>query len=147
MYDPSDPTTPGSEPREEVELVSCLKRADFSSTHHVKFDAVYLRQHAFAPDGSGGLPSSGIPFGLDWEVESDVALTLEEFEEHREPDRLDRQIFMMEGFVSPKERSLFAVSKGSTKEQVSSAELATFKANRRRRASLAFVDEVDGEYC
>lgn len=145
IYDPTAQNTPKSDEIEEVELVSCLKRPDHSNPNRVKFDAVYMRQHEFVADGSGGLPSSGIPFGLGWGVESDAVLSLDEFEEHRQPARLDRQVFMMEGFVSPKERSSFAFSKGSSKEEVSGAELATFKANRRRRASLAFVDEVDGD--
>eukprot|EP00658_Telonema_sp_P-2_P084204 TRINITY_DN9285_c0_g1_i4.p1 TRINITY_DN9285_c0_g1~~TRINITY_DN9285_c0_g1_i4.p1 ORF type:complete len:481 (+),score=134.37 TRINITY_DN9285_c0_g1_i4:89-1444(+) len=137
---PKDKPTEGGE---RYDLVSCIKGPEFVNQHRVGFDAVYLRQHEFVPDGSGGLPSSGIPFGLGWKVESDCCVELDEFEQHREGDRLDRQVFMMEGFVPPKERAAFAQAKGVSKDEVNSAELATFKANRRRRASLAFVEEVD----
>jgi len=122
---------------------SCIKAADYVSTSRVTFDAVYMRQHAFIIDGSGSLPSSGLPFGLDWSIESDTSVLIDEFEEHREGSRTDRQIFMMEGFIPPKERSAFAISKGCGADEVQQAELSTFKANRRRRASLAYLDEEE----
>jgi len=124
-------------------LPSCVKSADYVSTSRVTFDAVYLRQHAFEIDGSGSLPSSGLAFGLDWPIESDTSVLIDEFEEHRGESRVDRQVFMMEGFIPPKERSAFALAKGATPEKVQQAELATFKMNRKRRASLAYLDEEE----
>jgi len=110
---------------------------------NVKFDVVRWRNHEVEMDGSGGLPSSGIPLGIGWKVESEKELGIDEFEAEREPIRRNRDLFMMEGFVPPKERVETFHKVGYTKEEISACELATFKVNRRRKASVQDLSDMD----
>lgn len=109
----------------------------------VKFEVVQWRNHEVFMDGSGGLPSSGIPLGIGWKVEADLELNIDEFEEARQTIRRPREVFMMDGFVPPKERAALFYEVGYTKEEVSACELATFKTNRRRKASVQDLSDMD----
>ena len=127
-------------------IVPCLRQPGAPCSKpdcRVLFKAVLWRNHHVEMDGSGGLPSSGIPLGIGWKVDSDRELSLDEFESEREGVRRDRDEFMMSGFVTPKERVEVFVKAGYTKEQISSCELATFKTNRRRKASVQDLSDME----
>jgi len=108
----------------------------------VQFEGVEWRNHEVLMDGSGGLPSSGTPLGIGWKVQSERWVSIDDFEESREGVRRPREIFMMDGFVPPKERTSLFYELGHSKEEVSACELATFKNNRRRKQSVQDLSDM-----
>lgn len=127
-------------------LLPCIREQGTPSSKtgcRVKFEAVQWRNHEVMMDGSGGLPSSGIPLGIGWKVEAELELSIDEFEEARQAVRRPRDVFMMDGFVLPRTRAELFYQVGYTKEEVSACELATFKTNRRRKASVQDLSDMD----
>jgi len=143
---PLSPASTAAAARNESQNLSCLRKEGTPAKNkgcRVQFEVVEWRNHEVMLDGSGGLPSSGTPLGLGWKVEDERWAYIDDFEAERETVRRPIEIFMMDGFVPPKARAQRFTEVGYTKEDVSGAELATFKANRRRKASNMDLSDME----
>lgn len=145
MGGPSGNANAASSSRSSSGVASCMRVEGAPPSKpglHIRFEVVEWRNHEVLMDGSGGLPSAGTPLGIGWKVESERWATIDDFEASREALRRPRDVFMMDGFVTPKQRAALFYELGCTKEEVSASELATFKNNRRRKASVADLSDM-----